>query len=158
MNTLLIYTPNNELKMQYVNSIKKHNEQISCNEYNSGFDLFVPKQINTQDKIVKLDCEIIAAMFDKDNNPMPFDLRPRSSIYKSNLLMSNSAGVIDNGYRGNIMALFYNMAIDISIEKYSRLVQICNPDLRFFKVELVNKIEDLGITKRGSGGFGSTGV
>ena len=71
--------------------------------------------------------------------------------------MSNSAGVIDNGYRGNIMAQFYNMVITIDIEKYSRLVQICNPDLKFFKVELVERLEDLGITKRGSGGFGSTG-
>ena len=158
MNTLLIYTSNNDLRLQYIDAIKTHNDQIGCKEYNSGFDLFVPNEINTQDKIVKLDCEIVGAMFDSDNNPMPYDLRPRSSIYKSNLLMSNSAGVIDNGYRGNIMAQFYNMVIDIKIEKYSRLVQICNPDLRFFKVELVDKIEDLGITKRGSGGFGSTGI
>lgn len=158
MNTLLIYTNNNELKLQYIDAIKKHNEQIGSKEYDSGFDLFVPQNISTQAKIVKLDCEIVGAMFDPDNNPMPYDLRPRSSIYKSNLLMSNSAGVIDNGYRGNIMAQFYNMVITINIEKYSRLVQICNPDLKFFKVELVERLEELGITKRGSGGFGSTGI
>jgi dUTP pyrophosphatase len=158
MNTLQIFINNDELKLQYIEAIQKHNEQIGCKEFNSGFDLFVPHKIITQEKIVKLDCEIVGAMFDPDNNPMPYDLRPRSSIYKSNLLMSNSAGVIDNGYRGNIMAQFYNMSIEINIDKYSRLVQICNPDLNFFKVELVDKIEDLGITKRGAKGFGSSGI
>ena len=172
MNTLLIYTNNNELKLQYIDAIEKHNKQskgesegecececeCESEEYNSGFDLFVPHKITSQEDEIELGFEIVGAMFDPDNKPMPYDLRPRSSLVKYKVIMSNSSGVIDNGYRGNLKTYLTNTwRLKINIDKYSRLVQICNPDLRFFKVKLVERLEDLGITKRGSGGFGSTG-
>jgi dUTPase len=43
------------------------------------------------------------------------------------------------------------------IEKFDRISQICAPGLSPIYVELVDKEEDLSITSRGSGGFGSTG-
>ena len=44
-----------------------------------------------------------------------------------------------------------------NVEKNSRLVQICSPNLQPFLVSIVNNLTDLGTTERGSGGFGSTG-
>jgi dUTPase len=40
----------------------------------------------------------------------------------------------------------------------SRMFQICSPTLQPFMVKIVDSEEKLGVTERGSGGFGSTGV
>ena len=88
-------------------------------------------------------------------------LYPRSSTgTKTPLRLSNSVGIIDSGYRGNITAVFDNISNSpFVIEKYQRLVQICPPNLSFpFCVTLVSSVDELsGETLRGSGGFGSTG-
>jgi dUTPase len=88
-------------------------------------------------------------------------LYPRSSTgTKTPLRLSNSVGIIDSGYRGNITAVFDNIGIlPFTIEKYQRLVQICPPNLSFpFMVTLVANVGELsGKTFRGSAGFGSTG-
>jgi dUTP pyrophosphatase len=88
-------------------------------------------------------------------------LYPRSSTgTKTPLRLSNSVGIIDSGYRGNITAVFDNISgVDYAIEKYQRLVQICPPDLSYpFLVTIVATLNELGCdTSRGSGGFGSTG-
>ena len=88
-------------------------------------------------------------------------LYPRSSTgTKTPLRLSNSVGIIDSGYRGNITAVFDNIgSTPFTIEKYQRLVQICPPNLSFpFMVTLVATIGELsGETIRGTGGFGSTG-
>jgi dUTPase len=52
--------------------------------------------------------------------------------------------------------------IDYQLSNYSinaldRYFQICHPSLNFFKVIMVDNLDDLGITERGAGGFGSTG-
>ena len=95
-------------------------------------------------------------------------LYPRSSISKTPLRLANSLGIIDSGYRGNLMGMFdvvnidkdekreYNDA-DYYIKKYDKLVQICAPNLCPIFVEIVDTLEALGEeTERGEGGFGST--
>jgi dUTP pyrophosphatase len=72
--------------------------------------------------------------------------------------MSNSVGIIDSGYRGFIKASFRNLSPnDYTIEENSRLVQICHPSLKPFVVRLLEHEEELSITARDVGGFGSTG-
>ena len=64
-------------------------------------------------------------------------------------------GVIDSGYRGELMVPVDNMTDeDYYIEKGERLFQIIHPTLQPFEVEMVT---GLSSTKRGEGGFGSTG-
>ncbi len=93
---------------------------------------------------------------------------PRSSLSKTPLRLANSTGIIDSGYRGNLMAMFdvINLPDNLSDSreadyfgrKLDRYVQICAPGLVPIIVEIVNSIEDLGNeTIRGGGGFGSTG-
>ena len=86
-------------------------------------------------------------------------LYPRSSTgTKTTLRLANSVGIIDAGYRGEICAVFDNTADkSVDIVQDQRLVQICRGDLGPFLVQVVSSEEDLGITRRGSGGFGSTG-
>jgi|TARA_B110000114_G_scaffold125919_1_gene131956 dUTP pyrophosphatase len=95
----------------------------------------------------------------KDNNKSyAYYLYPRSSMTKTPLMLSHSAGIIDSGYRGFIKASLRNLSqTDYEIEKGTRLVQIVHPTMEAFTVQLVNDESELSITTRGAGGFGSTG-
>jgi dUTP pyrophosphatase len=80
---------------------------------------------------------------------------PRSSIAKTPLRLSNSIGLIDGGYRGEIMAAVDNIKNeDYTVEPGQRLFQLVAMDGSPIHFELV---DDLSDTTRGSGGFGSTG-
>jgi dUTP pyrophosphatase len=84
---------------------------------------------------------------------------PRSSIRKTNLQLSNSVGVVDSGYRGEIQATFNKIQGIDNVERDSykigdRICQIMiipHPPIEFVEVEELNN------TERGEGGFGSTG-
>jgi dUTPase len=101
-----------------------------------------------------------------------FYLYPRSSISKTRMRMANSVGIIDAGYRGDLIAAVDTIGVfgstDIwhiwketfsPIKKYDRYFQVCAPDLSPFIVHIVPTEAGLGTpTNRGHGGFGSTGV
>lgn len=86
---------------------------------------------------------------------------PRSSISKTPLMLANTTGIIDSGYRGNLIAavryLPVNREDNYVAEFGTRLFQICQPQLCPVYVVMVSENE-LSTTSRGSGGFGSTGV
>lgn len=84
-------------------------------------------------------------------------LFPRSSIAKKSLTLSNSVGVIDSGYRGEIMAKFKIALHPDCIATYDigdRIAQlIIMPTL---DIEFVEASE-LNDSDRGVGGYGSSG-
>jgi len=83
-------------------------------------------------------------------------LFPRSSISKTPLRMANSIGLIDEGYRGEIMAVCDNIKnYEFSISKGDRLFQLVSADLSSIEFKIVDKLSD---STRGEGGFGSTGT
>jgi dUTPase len=104
--------------------------------------------------------------------PCGFYLYPRSSISKTRMRLANSVGIIDAGYRGDLIAAVDTIGLfgsaDIwhiwketlsPIKKYDRYFQVCAPDLSPFLVHIVETEQDLSPpTDRGAGGFGSTGV
>jgi dUTP pyrophosphatase len=161
-----MFVANDELKAKYQESILKHNEKVE-NEYNdAGFDLFVPEETLLLCDLVNIDyqvkCEAFMELRSNGNAndivtyPTGFYMYPRSSIYKTPLRMCNSTGIIDAGYRGNLKS-FFDVKHNDKIEKFDRICQICAPGLVPIHVVLVDKEEELSITSRGSGGFGSTG-
>ena len=82
-------------------------------------------------------------------------LFPRSSISKTPLRMANSIGLIDGGYRGEIMAVCDNIKdYEFSISKGDRLFQLVSADLSSIEFKIVENLSD---STRGKGGFGSTG-
>ena len=86
----------------------------------------------------------------------PYLLMPRSSISKTPLRLCNSVGLIDAGYRGEIMAAVDNIKQeDYMIHFGQRLFQIVAMDGSPLSFELVDKLSS---TTRGAGGFGSTGT
>jgi dUTP pyrophosphatase len=82
-------------------------------------------------------------------------LIPRSSISKTPLRMANSIGLIDGGYRGELMAMVDNIKTEAyTVEKGQRLFQVVACDCSPIFYDLVNELSE---TTRGTGGFGSTG-
>lgn len=82
---------------------------------------------------------------------------PRSSVRNMDLILSNSVGVIDSGYRGEIQATFKKtQGLDsIKYKVGDRGAQIMI--VPYPKIKFVESIE-LSSTDRGEGGFGSTGI
>ena len=161
----IYFTENNVLCKKYEEHVKKHNEKILNSEFpDSGFDLFCQKDdIILHGQTYTMDTQVSIAVY-KNNKPCAYYLYPRSSISKTPLRLANSVGIIDSGYRGNLIAKldntgYYKFGLhgkDYEIKKGEKYVQICMPDLSPFTVEIVKSLTDLGITERGDNGFGST--
>lgn len=86
----------------------------------------------------------------------------RSSMsFKRNFYIPNGLGVIDSDYRGELkVVIAYNSGSYLSdsfrtIKAGDRIGQLILVPLPKFDIEVVDKLSD---TKRGDGGFGSTGV
>jgi dUTP pyrophosphatase len=94
---------------------------------------------------------------------------PRSSIRKTGLQLSNSVGVIDSGYRGELQATFNKVfgsermydemkVKEVQPNEYykvgDRIAQIMI--IPYPPIEFV-EADELSNTERGEGGFGSTG-
>ena len=83
-------------------------------------------------------------------------LFPRSSIYKQDLLLTNSVGVVDSGYRGEVMFKFKPIAYEVKQhyqvgDRIGQLIIIPYPYIEFVEAE------ELSDSERGEGGYGSSG-
>ena len=89
-------------------------------------------------------------------------LFPRSSNSKKNLVLSNCVGVIDSGYRGQILFKYkylfevHNLVGQVPIEyqrgdRVGQLIIMPYPQIEF------EEVEELSESERGEGGYGSTG-
>lgn len=104
--------------------------------------------------------KITCAMYHiPSGRPTSFLLLPRSSISNTGFMLANSVGLIDAGYRGNLMAKVrwlnpepLDPAKSSSLE--GKYFQIVAPDLKPISVKLVHVLSK---TERGSLGFGSSG-
>ena len=184
---------NEDLRPLYEGAIKMLNseEYLRNPHKDSGFDLFIPRNpvqeggVSVGDyrfstgetRLIDLGirCAAYRMKGEQKCGPksawkgQPFCIYPRSSIYKSGFRLANNVGVVDSGYRGNIMGAFDNVVPAsrykmkcmrprppyTALKSHIRLLQICMPDLQPFSVKVVDSLDT---TSRGSGGFGSTGT
>lgn len=90
-------------------------------------------------------------------------LFPRSSLSKLGITMTNSVGVIDSDYRGEIMAsLMFNgvegNCVEHTIPAGERIVQLVVVPIVLPVPQVMEWSDELwNDTVRGQGGFGSTG-
>jgi dUTP pyrophosphatase len=81
-------------------------------------------------------------------------LFPRSSVYKTGQTLMNCVGVIDSGYRGEVMLKFtlspYGQEYDVG-DRIGQLIIMPYPEVEF------EEASELSSTDRGNGGYGSTG-
>jgi|TARA_R100000030_G_C3221546_1_gene116053 dUTP pyrophosphatase len=81
-------------------------------------------------------------------------LFPRSSVYKTGQSLTNCVGVIDSGYRGEIMLKYTLSPYAKEYEIGDRVGQLII--MPYPRIEL-EETEELTPTERGEGGYGSTG-
>lgn len=118
----------------------EYNPDIECEIYHTGIAVEIPKGY-------------VGLVF------------PRSSNRKTNSYMTNSVGVIDSGYRGEILVCFKNRdcyeCLDNAIvsrddaykvgDRVAQLIIMPYPHIKF------EEVEELSDSERGTGGHGSTG-
>lgn len=121
------------------------------NDGDAGMDLTVCEIINESSDSITYD---FGLAFEIPYGYVGY-IFPRSSIRKYDLLLTNSVGVIDSTYRGNIQGTFKktggeNKTYQIG-ERAAQIIIMPYP--KIFMIES----DELSETVRGIGGFGSTG-
>jgi len=182
---LAVNSDQNELLELYTAHIAKHNTSIELAPFpNSGFDLFVPNEttfdtdfaskfvdLKIKTEMIYCDKSLQVTLETEEGEPETvsgasyscgYYMYPRSSISKTPLMLANHVGIIDSGYRGNLIAAVRKLPTNqdggvYTVEQHTRLFQICHPTLCPVFVVLVPESE-LNSSERGEGGFGSTGV
>jgi dUTP pyrophosphatase len=84
-------------------------------------------------------------------------VRPRSGLaLKHGITLPNSPGTIDPDYRGELRIILQNLGREpVTLERGERIAQLVFARFEAPAIELEDVLSD---TRRGSGGFGSTGV
>ena len=124
-------------------------------EYAAGWDLYALEEyVVPFRKSVKLRTGLRVAI------PVGYEgqVRARSSLGSKGLILPHSIGTIDADYRGELFVLMTWIGEGESYrvnagERIAQLLISPIPEVSFKEVS----IEQLGDTKRGDGGFGSTG-
>jgi len=133
-----------------------YTKYITKHEGDAGIDLintltFEVKPFDVETINFNIHCE----MRNEKEKLVSYYLFQRSSISKTPLMMANSVGIIDAGYRGNIMAKVRNVSQkNTKVIEGEKLFQICSPTLEPIKIKIVR---NLSSSSRGDDGFGSTG-
>ena len=140
--------------------IKKLSKNINLPKYetegSSGMDLTA--NINKSIEIEPGKTSIIPTGISL-SIPKNFEIqiRPRSGLAaKNQISVLNTPGTIDADYRGEIKVILINLGIKtFTVEKGTRIAQMVLCPIVKAKIKEVEALEE---TKRGLGGFGSTGV
>ena len=83
-------------------------------------------------------------------------MRPRSGLaLKHNLMLTNSPGTIDAGYRGEVGVIMFNAGSEpFPVKRGDRIAQMVIAKLPEVELTFADELSETG---RGAGGFGSTG-
>ena len=84
-------------------------------------------------------------------------IRPRSGLaLKHDIMLTNSPGTVDAGYRGEVGVIVYNGGkAPFPVRRGDRIAQMVIAKLAEVELE---EAETLSESQRGTGGFGSTGI
>ena len=153
MLTLKLHEWNNRMEATIRDpTVTKYYHGITDTAGNSGYDLYLPADTHFPSGATVM-VNFGVAM--KTQSGIGYWLLPRSSLSKTPLRLANSVGLVDPGYRGNLIGAFHNTGpVDIEIPAGTRLLQVALPTLIPFRMHWVHHLDE---TERGHGGFGSTG-
>src|SRR3989338_3904334 len=119
----------------------------------AGVDLF-----STEEYLLKPGQRVLVSTGIKIAVPDGYEaqVRPRSGLaLKYGIRVCNTPGTVDSGYRGEVGCIVINLGNeDFKIEKGSKIAQMVFNKIEHAEFE---EVTELDATKRGEGGFGSTG-
>lgn len=131
-------------------------EEVAPNvwKYGLGFGLQIERDI---EKIIKHPDGFVNFALDLQYSPinLSIDLRPRSSVWKTGMVLSNCTGTIDEGYCNEISAVFYHVLPNMPRYKVGdKIAQIKLGTALPINFVEVDEFEE---TERGMRGYGSSG-
>lgn len=107
-----------------------------------------------EDAKIKLHTGVYAAV----SPGYELQIRPRSGLASRGLILMNSPGTVDAGYRGEIMlSVWWTGSIPLILYHGDRIGQMVLAKVELDIPIFVNSVGALGSTVRGANGFGSTG-
>jgi dUTP pyrophosphatase len=148
-----------KLKVKFIN--KSNNQDPTYEkEGDSGFDIraFVDKTIEIEPGNRAL---IPTGLYFEIPTGYELQVRSRSGLaLKNGIMVLNSPGTVDSGYRGEIGVILYNTdkAAPFYIHNGDRIAQGVIAGVQTMNKTKFIKTDSLSSSDRGSGGFGSTGV
>lgn len=137
-------------------------EEVAPNVWKYGLGLAFQIERGYENLVLSTCChggkeKLHITMADMARSPLnlSLDFRPRSSVWKTGMVLSNCEGTIDEGYIGEVSAVFYHVMPQMPRYKVGdRIGQI---KLGFTLPIEWEEVESLENTDRGSNGYGSTG-
>ncbi|MDE5975329.1 MAG: hypothetical protein K2G69_02130 [Muribaculaceae bacterium] len=118
-------------------------EQLAPNIYRYGLGFAL--QVDRKDRAIKIPVDKLLAI----------DVRPRSSVWETGMVLANSPGTCDEPYTGEYKVTFYHIFPEMP--RYEVGDKVCQIKIGFtLPLEFV-EVDGLEQTDRGDGGFGSTG-
>lgn len=115
-------------------------------DFRSPYDVTIPKQGNV---LIQTDLAICLP------EGCYGRIAPRSGLALKHFV-DVGGGVIDRDYTGNVGIIMFNHSSqDYHVKRGDRVAQIICEAIKY---PILYELEELAVTKRGSGGFGSTGV
>ena len=130
-------------------------EEVAPNVYKYGIGLAFQIERGFEETEFLLNDSSIDMDFTESPIRLSIDFRPRSSVWKSGMVLANCQGTIDEDYCGEVAAIFYDLLPDMpNYEVGDKIGQIKIGAT--FPIEFV-EVDSLDSTERGDGGFGSTG-
>lgn len=140
-------------------------EEVAPNVYKYGIGLAFQIERGLEDiesgyrLVLDSDAEKLVApsYLDMWRSPLnlSIDFRPRSSVWKTGMVLANCEGTIDEHYTGEVAAIFYDIMPDMP--KYDVGDKIGQIKIGVtFPIQFI-EVAELDSTERGDGGFGSTG-
>lgn len=135
-------------------------EEIAPNvwKYGLGLAFQIKRDIELIDTAYQNDYGCLETRLDLCDSPLnlSIDFRPRSSVWKTGMVLSNCEGTIDENYRGEVCAIFYHVLPNMPrYQVGDRIGQIKIGTS--FPIQFMES-DTLDDTDRGENGYGSTGI
>lgn len=146
----------NTIKIKFFNNGEGIYELKQATKGSAGFDLkaAISKSLIIKSKSsILIPCGISLALPPN----LEAQVRPRSGLaLKYQVTVLNSPGTIDSDYRGEICVILINHGNEeFEVEPKMRIAQIIFAEIASIQLKKVSTLDE---TKRGEGGFGSTGL
>ena len=140
-----------------INIINKSNNPLPAYETSGSAGMDLRAFIEEEIVLKPLDRKLVpTGLFIELPEGYEAQLRPRSGLaFKHGISLPNTPATIDSDYRGEIKIALINLSNEnFTVKSGERIAQMVIA--KHEKAELI-QVETLNETKRGEGGFGSTG-
>ena len=130
-------------------------EEVAPNvwKYGLGFGLQIERDI---EKIIQRPDGFVSFALDLQYSPinLSIDIRPRSSVWKTGMVLSNCEGTGDEGYTNEYSAVFYHLIPNMPRYKVGDKIAQLKIGITF--PIIFKEVEEFEETERGMRGYGSS--